>query len=116
DVDAVPGLPGGLGRLARAHPGQPLAVRRPGRVVVQSEVRGQAFQPGAVALDGVELQVAVPLRDKGDLLTVWREGRVVVQRRVIGEAPALLGLHVSDVEGPRPRSDRRDDDGPPRYV
>src|SRR5207248_673158 len=87
---------------------------RPGRVVVEGEVVGEALQAAAVGADRVDLQVAVALRDEGDALAVRREGGVVVEGRVVGEAPGPTGLDVGEVEVPAAGGERREGDGPRR--
>ena len=61
--------------VAVGREGDALAVRRPGRPVVDAVVVGQAADVAAVGVHDVNLQVADAAAAKGDLLAVGRPGR-----------------------------------------
>src|SRR6516165_6198006 len=79
-------------------------------MIVQGELGRQTLQAGPVAVDDVQLQVAVALGDEGDALAVGRKRRVVVEGRMVGQSAGLPGLDVGEVQVPAAGGERREGD------
>src|SRR5439155_7977127 len=61
---------------------QPLAVRRPGSIVVLARMPGQVALAGAVGVHDIDLVIAVAVGSEGDALAVRRPDGPVIHLRV----------------------------------
>ena len=75
-----------------------LAVGRPGRVVVERDLVGQALDVLAVGVGGVDFLVAVARADPGEALAVGRPARRLLERLVRDQHLAVAAVGVDGVD------------------